>query len=133
MSNGVTIEGEALPATQMNLGTILSIPAVRQVLLLIGVAASVALGFAVVLWSQSPDYTRLYADLPDEDAAQVIEALRAADIDVKLDAASGSVLVLGLSAARCAIGAGVSGAAEKQCGGHGNASGTVDVRAKPVS
>ena len=32
----------------------------RQIGLLVGLAASVAIGFAVVLWSQQPDYRPLY-------------------------------------------------------------------------
>ena len=32
----------------------------RQVGLMVGLAASVAIGFAVVLWSQQPDYRPLY-------------------------------------------------------------------------
>ena len=60
---------------QLHLGGILRIPAVRQVMLLIGVAASVAAGFAVVLWSQTPDYAQLYGNLEARDAAAAILAL----------------------------------------------------------
>ncbi|NQD96032.1 flagellar basal body M-ring protein FliF, partial [Pseudomonas sp. CrR25] len=35
----------------------------RQLGLLVGLAASVAIGFAVVLWSQQPDYRPLYGSL----------------------------------------------------------------------
>ena len=40
-----------------------TLPAVRQIGLMVGLAASVALGVAVVLWSQQPNYTVLYANL----------------------------------------------------------------------
>jgi flagellar M-ring protein FliF len=75
------------------LGSVLRIPAVRQVSLLIGVAASVAAGFAVVLWSQTPDYAQLYGNLEGRDAAEVAEALRAADIPYTLNMDTGSVSV----------------------------------------
>jgi flagellar M-ring protein FliF len=36
-------------------------PATRQLVLLVAVAAAVALGVAVVLWSRGPKYALLYA------------------------------------------------------------------------
>ncbi|MBP8184344.1 MAG: flagellar M-ring protein FliF [Pseudomonas sp.] len=65
----------------------------RQVGLLIGLAASVALGFAVVLWSQQPDYRPLYGSLSGLDTNQVIETLTAADIAYTLEPNSGALLV----------------------------------------
>src|SRR5690554_7240058 len=40
---------------------------VRQVGLMVGLAASVAIGFAVVLWSQGEDYRPLYGSLDNID------------------------------------------------------------------
>jgi len=93
MENNAVIESPVMPASNMNLSGVVAIPAVRQILLLIGVAASVAIGFAVVLWSQTPVFTQLYSDLDTADAAQVAEALRGAGIEYKLDTGSGIVLV----------------------------------------
>ncbi|WJW74575.1 flagellar basal-body MS-ring/collar protein FliF [Thiohalobacter sp. IOR34] len=70
-----------------------ALPAVRQVGLMIGLAASVALGVAVVLWSQTPNYSLLYANLPERDASQVADALQQAGIPYKIDAGSGALLV----------------------------------------
>lgn len=55
----------------------------RQIGLLVGLAASVAIGFAVVLWSQQPDYKPLYGSLNGVDANRVVEALTAADIPTR--------------------------------------------------
>lgn len=93
MDNSSIIESTATPMRQMHLGSVLRIPAVRQVMLLVGVAASVAAGFAVVLWSQTPDYAQLYGNLEGRDAAEVAEALRAADIRYELNTDTGSVSV----------------------------------------
>ena len=93
MDNNAVIESTAKPVETIDLNGVMRIPAVRQVLLLVGVAASVAAGFAVVLWSKSPDFTQLYSDLGNSDAAQVAEALRNAGIEHKLDTDSGVVLV----------------------------------------
>jgi len=92
METGTVIDSTAVPTSQLNLAGVLRIPAVRQVMLLIGVAAAVAAGFAVALWSQSPGYTQLYGDMADAEAAEVTDALRAADIDYKI-ASNGDVLV----------------------------------------
>jgi len=68
-------------------------PLVRQVSLMVGIAASVALGVAVVLWSQSPNYTPLYGSLAENDAAQVVQALQQAGVEYKVDDGTGLVLV----------------------------------------
>ncbi|MCB1843502.1 MAG: flagellar M-ring protein FliF, partial [Halioglobus sp.] len=78
--------------SQINLDGVLQIPAVRQVMLLVGVAAAVAAGFAIFLWSQTPAYTQLYAGLDAAESAQIVEALKSAEIDYKLSD-NGSILV----------------------------------------
>jgi len=70
-----------------------SLPVLRQLGLMVGLAASVALGVAVVLWSQTPNYKLLYANLSDKDASLVMDALQKSKIIYKLDEGSGSVLV----------------------------------------
>ena len=66
-------------------------PMLRQMGLLVGLAASVALGVAIVLWSQSPDYTTLYSDLPDTELSQISDALKQSGIQYKIS--GGSILV----------------------------------------
>ncbi|MVW76263.1 flagellar basal-body MS-ring/collar protein FliF [Pseudomonas xionganensis] len=65
----------------------------RQIGLLVGLAASVAIGFAVVLWSQQPDYRPLYGSLNGMDATQVMETLSAANIKYTVEPNSGALLV----------------------------------------
>jgi len=65
----------------------------RQIGLLVGLAASVAIGFAVVLWSQQPDYRPLLGSLAGMDANQVMETLAAADIAYTVEPTSGALLV----------------------------------------
>ena len=75
------------------LENISQMPMLRQVGLLVGLAASVAIGFAVVLWSQQPDYRPLYGSLAGMDTKQVVDALAAADIPYKVEPNSGALLV----------------------------------------
>ncbi|MGB5347144.1 MAG: flagellar basal-body MS-ring/collar protein FliF [Woeseia sp.] len=92
MDNSAIIPTSRMPVSQLNLGGVLRIPAVRQVTTLVGVAAAVAAGFAIFLWSQTPGFTQLYGDLEAADAAQVIEALKSAEIEYKLGD-NGSIMV----------------------------------------
>src|SRR5690606_2494572 len=66
---------------------------VRQVGLLVGLAASVAIGVAVVLWSQATPMTPLYTGLADRDAAEIVTLLDNTGVEYDLDPASGSVMV----------------------------------------
>ncbi len=69
------------------------LPALRQLGLMAGLAASVALGVAVVLWSQTPNYSLLYGSLSAKDSADVVQALQQAKIEYKVDETNGAVLV----------------------------------------
>ena len=69
------------------------LPALRQVGLMIGLAASVALGVAIVLWSQKPNYAMLYGSLDSKDAGEVIDALQASDIEFTVDQSTGAIMV----------------------------------------
>ncbi|HEY4341848.1 MAG TPA: flagellar basal-body MS-ring/collar protein FliF [Steroidobacteraceae bacterium] len=65
----------------------------RPILLLVGIAAAVAAGVAVVLWSRGPNYSMLYANLATEDQAQITQALDAATIPYRLEAGSNALMV----------------------------------------
>lgn len=61
-----------------------SLPAIRQLGLMIGLAVSVALGVTVAMWSQTPNYSMLYGDLSVKDLSQVTKSLDSAGIEYKL-------------------------------------------------
>lgn len=75
----------------------------RQVGLMVGLAASVAIGFAVVLWSQQPDYRPLYGSLTGMDAKQVMDTLATADIAYTVEPNSGALLVKAEDVARARL------------------------------
>lgn len=65
----------------------------RQAGLMVGLAASVAIGFAVVLWTQGEDYRPLYGSLDRLDSAEVVGILEQYDIQFKVDGGTGALLV----------------------------------------
>ena len=69
------------------------LPMMRQFALLVGLAASVAIGFAVVLWSQQPEFRPLYGSMDNLNASQVVEVLQQSRIRYKVEPNSGALLV----------------------------------------
>ena len=65
----------------------------RQLGLMVGLAASVAIGFAVVLWAQGGDYRPLYSNIHNIDGSKVIEVLDANEIPYKIEQKTGALLV----------------------------------------
>lgn len=65
----------------------------RQAGLMIGFAASIALGFWVVLWTQGEDYRPLYGSLDRLDSSEVGQVLDFNEIPYKVDTSTGALLV----------------------------------------
>ncbi|MSR17247.1 MAG: flagellar basal body M-ring protein FliF [Methylococcaceae bacterium] len=65
----------------------------RQVAIMLGLALSVAIGIAVVLWSQDANYARLYTELNDRDSAEILESLNAQGVKYKIEE-GGGIMVL---------------------------------------
>jgi flagellar M-ring protein FliF len=70
-----------------------SLNLLRQIGLMITLAASVAIGFAVVMWIQGEDYRPLYGRMDNLDAANVVDVLEQNQIKFKVDENSGAILV----------------------------------------
>lgn len=68
-------------------------PAARQIALLVGLAASIALGIGLVQWAMTPNYKPLFGSLSAEDTNQVITALEANGVDYRMDNRSGTLAV----------------------------------------
>ncbi len=82
----------ASPAAAAPRSLLDAVPGLKQVALLIGVAAAVAAAIWLVLWSQGQNYAVLYGQLSERESGQVMDALTAAGIEYKLSA-SGAVSV----------------------------------------
>jgi flagellar M-ring protein FliF len=68
-------------------------PIFRQIAVMVGIAASVAIGVAVVLWSQTPSYSLLFGNLSQQDAIEIVQALQQVGIDYRVEQGSGAVMV----------------------------------------
>ncbi|MFV2059483.1 MAG: flagellar basal-body MS-ring/collar protein FliF [Gammaproteobacteria bacterium] len=69
------------------------LPIIRQAGLLVGLAASIAIGIYAVLWSQEGGFVPLAPNLSARDNAKVISVLQTASIEYKVDQTTGNVLV----------------------------------------
>lgn len=68
---------------------------IRQLALMVGLAASIAIGLAAVLWSNGPDYKPVLSSITDYNADQIVEILSVNNIPFKLDENTGALLVEG--------------------------------------
>jgi flagellar M-ring protein FliF len=93
MADNALATTDERPGSRLDLKQLARTPATRQLLLLVGVAAAVALGVAVVLWSRGPNYGLLYAGLEQKDAAAVTQALQASNTPYTLGADGNSIMV----------------------------------------
>ena len=85
-------ETKANPSANL-LAQLASNDVLRQLLILVGIAASVAVGVAAVMWSQGSDFRTLYANVEPQRAAGVVDALNAAGIPYKIQDSTGSIMV----------------------------------------
>ena len=70
-----------------------TLPIVRQLGLMLALAATVAVGVSVVLWMREPDYKPLTGIGSPRQANAAAEALQAANIPYRLDDSSGMLMV----------------------------------------
>src|SRR5690606_14744383 len=67
--------------------------ALKPIAMLVGIAAAVAVGVGVVLWSREPTYALLYGNLSTSDAAQIAQALDEIGVPYKVDTTTGAITV----------------------------------------
>ncbi|MBA3582155.1 MAG: flagellar M-ring protein FliF [Gammaproteobacteria bacterium] len=60
---------------------------------LFGLAAALAIGVGIALWSLKPSYTPVFNSMSGRDATEMVDALRSSNIPYQIDEKSGLVLV----------------------------------------
>lgn len=68
-------------------------PGMRQLLVLVGLAASISIGVTAAFWMRDPGYTVLFSNISDKEANEVINILTSSAIPYQLDNNSGAVKV----------------------------------------
>jgi len=68
-------------------------PGMRQLVVLIGLAASISIGVTAAFWMQDPGYTVLFNNISDKESSEVIGVLSSASIPYQLDEGTGAVKV----------------------------------------
>jgi flagellar M-ring protein FliF len=68
---------------------------IRQLALMVGLAASIAIALAAVLWTSDPEYKPVLSSITDYNADQIVEILNVNNIPFKLDENTGALLVEG--------------------------------------
>ncbi|MTI63770.1 flagellar basal-body MS-ring/collar protein FliF [Methylophaga sp.] len=68
-------------------------PVVKQMLFLLAIAASIAVGGWVLMWSQTPSYQVLFSDMAPQESTEVVDVLLQMGVDYKLDPATGALMV----------------------------------------
>lgn len=68
-------------------------PILKQMAFLLAIAASIAVGGYVLMWSQTPSYQVLFANMAPKESSEVADVLQQMNIDYKLDPASGALMV----------------------------------------
>ncbi len=69
------------------------LPLTRQLTFMVVLAASIALGASIVMWSTGSSYTALYADLQAEDSAELISALEGINVAFRIEPGTGLITV----------------------------------------
>ena len=85
----LVVEDNAHPALQ----GIAKLSLARQIGLMLALAFSVAIGVAVVLWSQTPSYSLLMTNVAEKDAAEILEILDKQGVDYKVETGSAAIMV----------------------------------------
>jgi flagellar M-ring protein FliF len=68
-------------------------PIMKQVMFLVAIAASIAIGGYVLMWSQTPNYQVLFSGMQPKESAEVVAILQQSNIEYKLDPTTGALLV----------------------------------------
>ncbi len=72
---------------------LMDLPIMRQMALMVSMAASIALLAVIVLWSTKPGYGVLFANMESREASEVMTTLQNMQVDFKLDENTGALLV----------------------------------------
>lgn len=83
------------PNTLEQISSLSQLHIVRQLTFMIILAAAIALGTAVVMWSREPDYSTLYVSMSPQDTAEITSVLEQSGVAYKINSLNGVISVPG--------------------------------------
>lgn len=92
LDNKLNAQSSALSASTL-IDNLTSLPVARQVGIIIGLSASIALAVGILMWSQTTSYTLLFGSMEAKELNEVVQLLDTQKIEYKLDANAGSIMV----------------------------------------
>jgi flagellar M-ring protein FliF len=93
MNVGSTVDAEAIGSESDLMTGINRLGVFRQIGLMVGLAASVALGLALVLWLQEPNYQPLMNNIKPQDLEEATRVMNLNGYNFKIDHRTGMLLV----------------------------------------
>lgn len=84
------IDSEKLPPI---LRGFMQLPWGRQVGLIVALALVIAIGAAILLWSQKTEYEQLFTNIPEKEAGEIVEILKKLNVPYELDRGTGAIRV----------------------------------------
>ena len=97
MAESASLDNKTSASSQVGFSTLInnltSLPVARQVGIIIGLAASIALAVGILMWSQSTSYTLLFGDMQPKELNEVVQLLDAQGVKYELDSVAGSIMV----------------------------------------
>jgi flagellar M-ring protein FliF len=84
------VDGEMMSKSALGFS---QLPIMKQIGILFGLAATIAIGVSVALWSQEAEFSPLYSGLPAKDASEVLDVLGQNNMKYKYDSSRGTILV----------------------------------------
>ncbi|HZW14164.1 MAG TPA: flagellar basal-body MS-ring/collar protein FliF [Noviherbaspirillum sp.] len=89
----VTGDSTAVVPTQSGLAAFAQTPGGRNLFLMVGMAAVVAVMAGVWMWSQQPDYRVLFSNFSDRDGGAIVASLQQMNVPYKFADGGGAILV----------------------------------------
>ncbi|CAI8754558.1 flagellar basal-body MS-ring/collar protein FliF [Methylocaldum szegediense] len=71
----------------------MQMPRGRQIALIAVIAFALAVAIAMLLWANRTEYVRLYSNLEEKEAGEIVEALQKLNIEHEIDPTTGVILV----------------------------------------
>ena len=93
--NTATVQADTPSTRVLGLDKFNQLPQEKKIGIMVVAAATIAMLAGAWMWSQSPDYRVLFANISDHDGASIMNALEQSNVPYKLSGGGSAILVPG--------------------------------------